>query len=130
MLASVIPNCVAPMYESMFAITFRATFARRLPLAASASNCVSRIRTSANSAATKNPFNTTSASTASTFNPSSVRVSPFISQAHLTKNKFQDISQRDDPDLPLVAAQNHRQPLAAALDSLQCVLQSQILLHI
>ena len=45
----------------------RAIFARRLPLAAKAASCVSRMRTRASSAATKKAFNSTSTTTASRF---------------------------------------------------------------
>src|ERR1700742_2244221 len=99
----------------MFLTISRATRARRLPLAASASNWVSRTRTSANSAATKNPLSTTSARTATIFNPLSVIASQFISEAHLPKNELQDVGQGDDPHFASIAAEHDRQSLATAL---------------
>src|SRR5690242_16230651 len=109
---------------------FRATRARRLPLAASASNWVSRTRTSASSAATKNPLRTTSAKTATIFNPLSMSASQFISEANLPKNEFQDVGQGNDSNLAPIAAKDDGQSLAAALHALQCVFQTHILFHV
>src|SRR5579862_4248486 len=114
----------------MLPTILRAIFARRLPLTANASSWVSRIRTSASSAATKNPFNTTSARTARIFSPSLVSASPFILKAHLAKDKFQDVRERNNSDLALVSAKDHREPLSAALHALQRRFQTQILFDI
>src|SRR5436190_23252943 len=115
MLASVMPNCVAPMYASMFLMIRCATFARRFPFATSASSCVSRIRTSASSAATKKPFITTSAKTARIFKPLSVNDSQVILELHLAKNELQDIFQAHNSDFAPVESQYQRQPHPAAL---------------
>src|SRR4051794_7681118 len=108
----------------------RAAFARRLPLAASAANCVSRTRTIASSAATKNPFITTRARTATIFKPLSVSASQFMLQTHLAENKFQDIRQRNDSDFATIAPQDNRESLAAALHPLQGAFEPHILFHI
>ena len=59
---NVIPTCAADRYWSMWSIWWRASFALRDPSFAASSMRVRRARTSANSAATKNPFNRISTS--------------------------------------------------------------------
>ena len=68
-LAMVMPSWVALRNEFRFAMIERATLARRCPRATSVSNCVARIFTRANSAATKNPLTATSPSTSRIFRP-------------------------------------------------------------
>ena len=77
-LAMVMPSCVAPRNELRLAMMRRATFARRWPLIASASSCVSRIRTKANSAATKKPFNNTSPSASRILRAKSVALAVLV----------------------------------------------------
>ncbi len=122
----------------------RAIFARFQPFAASASSCVSRMRTSANSAATKNPFSSTSTSTASTlskitmaasrvmsqpssfsFSSSSPKIFDYederedeeesFSQFHLAKHHLQNVLQAHDARFGAVAGQHDGQPMAGAL---------------
>src|ERR1022692_3020562 len=137
----------------------RAIFARRLPFATSASNWVSRMRTSASSAATKKAFISTSTTTASSFRPSWMNCVQFISQSsssscssssskklcfedqsedekekcssqfHLAEHEFQDVFQGHDAGLAAVARQHDGQPLARALHPAQCDLQPHVFLH-
>src|SRR3954470_2951721 len=114
----------------MFATIRRATFARRLPLVASASSWVSRMRTSASSAATKNPLRATKANTARIFKPLSVMASQFILELHLAENELQNVFEGHDADFAPVASQHHRQPQTAPLHPLQGDFQPQILVQI
>src|SRR5882724_11402645 len=113
-LAMVMPSWVALRNEFRLATMRRATFARRSPLKARASSCVSRIRTKANSAATKNPLINTSPRTSRSFQ---VIWRTFVirSQAHIAENNFQHVLQANDADFAPIASQNNHQPLAAAL---------------
>src|SRR5262249_55791055 len=97
----------------------RAILARRLPLAASASNCVSRIRTNASSAATKKPLNTTNARTARIFRRLSAKAFQFMSQTPLAEDELENSGQGDNSDFSLVAAEHDGETLAAALHALQ-----------
>src|SRR5438477_4608245 len=150
-LVIVMPSCVALRKEFRFPTICRATFARRCPLIASGWSCVSRMRTKANSAATKNPFNRTSPSTSRILRtrsriivspeqcpvrvedvkPACPRASNHIkSQAHFSKNYLQHILQPDHSDGLPVPAQHDPQSLAAALHPAQGNFQPQIFLQI
>src|SRR5450759_3612978 len=108
----------------------RATFARRLPFATSGSSCVSRMRTSASSAATKKPLSRTSTITARIFSPSSMSALEFMSQTHFAKNHLENILQRHQSNFTLVATQHDGEPLAAALHPTQRNFKPQILVQI
>ncbi len=56
--AMVMPTCAADRYSSIWSISFRASVAPVEPSLESFSRCPARERTSANSAATKNPLMT------------------------------------------------------------------------
>src|ERR1017187_907608 len=114
----------------MCAMMFRAAFARRLPFATSGSSCVSRMRTSASSAATKKPLSRTSTMTARIFSPSSMSALTFMSQTYLAKNNLENILQRHQSNFTPVAAQHDGEPLAAALHSAQRNFKPQILVQI
>src|SRR5436190_12860385 len=129
-LASVIPNCVAPMYALIFWITCRARCAWRWPLATSASNWVARTRINASSAATKNPFNNTSTATASSFSATSMMASQFMLQAHLAEDCFENIFQCHDPDFMAVASEHDGHALAAALHLAQGDFEAQIFIEV
>src|SRR5213594_649796 len=124
-LARVMPNWQALKEASRLAITRRATFAPRCPLSMRGESCVSRIFTSANSAATKKPLSSTSATTARSLSRMEITVS--MLQAHLSEHDFQDILQADNADLALVPAQHNRQALAASLHPGQGFLEPHLL---
>src|SRR5664280_363158 len=130
MLATVIPNCVAPMNASRWAIIWRATLARRLPRASSGPNCVSRMRTRASSAATKKPLKATSRNTAMILQLSSTSSFQFISEADFPKDDFEDVLQSDDSDFLSVPAQDHGEALTAALHSAKRRFEAEILIQI
>src|SRR5882724_1775502 len=92
----------------------RATFARRWPLATRVSSWVSRIFTSANSAATKNAFNSTKATIMTMFSAMPIRKA---SKTYFSKYDFQHVLQAYDANFTPFATEHNRQSLAAALHS-------------
>src|ERR1043166_3824743 len=116
-LAMVMPSCVALKYVLRWEMMFRAVLARRFPLATSGSSCVPRTRTKANSAATKNPFNST--------RPRTTRIltTTFTLQTHFSENHIQHILQTEYANFPFFASQNDAEPLAALLHPAQGDLQ-------
>ena len=102
-LAIVMPNCVALRYDVRFCKMCRARRARRCPPTISASNCVSRNLTKANSAATKNPLTRTIASTPSKRSALAARaLLSMVLQCHLPENHFENVLQTDDSRLAMV----------------------------
>src|SRR5262249_9420858 len=108
----------------------RARAAWRWPRATSASSCVARMRTSASSAATKNPFNSTSSNTRKTFAAREMMRFQSMLQVHLAENGFRDVLERDDPDLAPVAREPDRHALAAPLHLAQRDFKAQIFVEI
>src|SRR5277367_2501385 len=115
---------MALIVASRFLRSRRTMPAWRWPDEARVSICVSRIRTRASSAATKNPLIRTSDSTASSRrrSPSSSFISG--SKPHLAKNHLENILKTQDPGLTLMASQYDGQSLAAPLHALQGFLQA------
>src|SRR5206468_11173793 len=109
------PSCVALMAESRLRINCRAIFARRCPLTTRVSSWVSRILTTASSAATKKPLSTTNAPTASSLSRSELTVSLCILQIHLPENEFENVVQTDQAQFALIAAEDDAKALTAAL---------------
>src|SRR5437870_1425299 len=97
----------------------RAIFARRCPLEIGPSNWVSRMRTSANSAATKKPFSSTSNATTRTSVAQRMKASQRMLQFHLAKDHLEDVFQTHNPGFVFVARQHHGQALSASLHPLQ-----------
>src|ERR1043165_10062848 len=114
----------------MWLTMWRARRARRFPFFTSASSCVSRMRTSASSGATKNTLSNTNSASASTFQPSCMRASRFMSQFHLAKNHLQNIGKSHHASFPAVTAQHDGKTLSAALHALKRNLQPRIFLQI
>src|SRR6266545_3691984 len=113
-LASVMPSCAALSERSRLLSTRRAILARHWPCITSASSWVSRILTSANSAATKKPFNATRTATARILKRMTLN-SPSISQLHFPENGLQDVLQAHDAQLRPIPRQDNGQPLAGSL---------------
>src|SRR5439155_11599628 len=124
------PSCVALMAASRLRINCRAIFARRCPLSTRVSSWVSRILTSASSAATKKSLSSTSAPTASSLSRREVTVSPGMLQIHLSENEFENVVQTDQAQFALVAAEDDAEPLTAALHPPQRLFQAHILAQV
>src|ERR1041385_420189 len=97
-----------------------------MPFKARESSCVSRTRTRANSAATKNPLMSTSPTTSRIFHVMS-KISVILSQAHIAKNDFQYVLQVEDANFTAVTTQNNDQTLTAALHAAQGDFEAEIL---
>src|SRR5260370_40213988 len=127
-LATVMPNCVAPMVVSRWRRSPRAIFARRCPLAINRSSWVWRIFTRANSAATKNPFSSTNTTTPSSF--SKIRGSSSMLQTHFTEDDFEDVLQTDQAQFHAARAHHNPHALTRSLHLAQGHFQAQIVLEV
>src|SRR5712691_1976426 len=127
-LATVMPNCVAPMVVSRWRRSPRAILARRCPLAINRSSWVWRIFTRANSAATKNPFSSTNAATPSSL--SKIRGSSSMLQTHFAEDDLEDVLQTDEAQFH--AARSHHNPhaLPRSLHLAQGHFQAQLVVEV